>query len=104
MRLLLIEDDAMVARAIRKGLSQAGFAVDLVSAEIPVHHIVVLAAERGSGCADDPRHQQAADNGGGDSVLLHGDLLKTTSVVARTLTVKCRYEVRNPYLQRLRIS
>lgn len=41
MRLLLIEDDAMVARAIRKGLTQAGFAVDLVSDGLQVEHLLM---------------------------------------------------------------
>jgi len=31
MRILLIEDDSMIGRAVRKGLIQAGFAVDWVS-------------------------------------------------------------------------
>jgi two-component system response regulator QseB len=31
MRLLLIEDDAMIGKAVRRGLSDAGFAVDWVS-------------------------------------------------------------------------
>jgi two-component system, OmpR family, response regulator QseB len=31
MRILLIEDDAMIGNAVRKGLSQAGFAVDWVT-------------------------------------------------------------------------
>ena len=31
MRILLIEDDPMIARAVEKGLAQSGFAVDLVA-------------------------------------------------------------------------
>ena len=30
MRILLIEDDAMIGRAVRRGLTEAGFAVDWV--------------------------------------------------------------------------
>ena len=31
MRILLVEDDVMIGRAVRKGLIQAGFAVDWVT-------------------------------------------------------------------------
>lgn len=38
MRLLLIEDDAMIGRAVRHGLTQAGFAVDWVQDGIDAEH------------------------------------------------------------------
>lgn len=38
MRLLLIEDDAMIGRAVRHGLAQVGFAVDWVQDGIDAEH------------------------------------------------------------------
>jgi two-component system response regulator QseB len=44
MRILLIEDDAMIGRAVRRGLADAGFAVDWVTdgraAELALHNDV----------------------------------------------------------------
>lgn len=50
MRLLLVEDDEMIGKAVREGLTQAGFAVDWVkdgrAAELAlgnyIHDLVVL--------------------------------------------------------------
>ena len=70
MRLLLVEDDVMVASGIKLGLSDAGYAVDWVgSAERALFVIDRIHAERASVSRQLVRAPQAADAAWGDGDL-----------------------------------